>query len=71
MLGWLVEYEASFKFYERLEVKKLSKLLVHKVDGVVQYFAHMVHKKARHFVCEAGIATSSELDIGRIYFKYC
>ena len=40
MLGWQVEYESSFKLHERLEVKKLSKLLVHKVDGLVQYIAY-------------------------------
>ena len=46
---------------ERLEVKKLSKQLVHKVDGLVQYIAHMVHNVVRHFVCETVIATSREL----------
>ena len=36
MVGWLVEYEESFKLHERLEVKKLEEVLVHKVDGLVQ-----------------------------------
>ena len=32
----------------------------------LRYFAHMVHNVVRHFVCETVIATSSELDIGRV-----
>ena len=42
ILGLLLEYEASFKLDERLEVEKLCKLLVHKVDNLVQLIAHMV-----------------------------
>ena len=59
-----MEYEASFKLHERLEVKKSSNLLVYEVDGLVQYITHMMHNVVRHFVCETVIATSSELDIG-------
>ena len=42
---------------DRLYVKKLSKILVHKVDGLVQYIAHMVHNVVGHFVCETVIVT--------------
>ena len=62
MLGWLAEYETSLMLGERLEVKKSSKVLVHKVNGLVQYIAHMVHYTHGayvHFVCETVIATST------------
>ena len=39
---------------------------MHEVDDFVQHIAHMVHNVIRHYVCETLIATSSELDIGRI-----
>ena len=34
-----MEYEASFKLHERLEVEKLEELLVLKVDGLVRCIA--------------------------------
>ena len=68
MLGSQAEYEASLKLEKRLEVEKLYKLLVHKVDGLVQHIAHIMHNVVKHYVSETVIATSDELDIGRIEF---
>ena len=66
-----MEYEASFRFDERLEVKKLCKVFMYKVDCLLQHIAHMAQNVVRHCVCETVIATSSELDIGLTWSKYC
>ena len=55
MLGWLVKYEASFKLDERLELQKLSKLLMHKIDGLVQHIAHMVQNVVKQYVWEQSL----------------
>ena len=67
ILGSLVEYEASLKLDDRLEV---CKTLVHKVDGLVQHITHMVQNVVKHYDCDTVSTTSSELDIGRILSKY-
>ena len=54
-----MEYEASFMSDKRLDVKKLCKLLMHKVDGLVHYNAHLVQNKVKHYVCETVTTTSS------------
>ena len=61
MLGWLVEYEASFKLDKSLEVEKWSTLLMRKVDGLVQRIVHMLQNVGRHYDFEMVIATSSVL----------
>ena len=39
-----MEYEASLKLDELLEVRKSCNLLAHKVDNFAQHIAHIVHK---------------------------
>lgn len=71
MLGLTSGNEASFEVDKRLSFKKLCKLLIHKVDGLVHHIAHMVKNIVKRYVCETVITASSELDIGRSKFKYC
>ena len=75
-----MEYEASYKLHERLEVKKLSNDLCMKLGvwcNALHSTLHMVHNVGSplvlgmvvvfgHFVCETVIATSSLLDNGII-----
>ena len=61
-----MEYEASFKLDKRSKVKELCKLLMHTVDGLVQYIARMVPNVVNHFVCEMVITNFSEVDTGHI-----
>ena len=71
MHGRLTSGTRSIVENERLEIKKLCKLIVHEVGGLVQHIAHIVQNVVKHYLCATVITTSSELDIGRINSKNC
>ena len=50
MPGYWWNREEAFMSYRRLEVKKLSNILIHKVEGLVQHIAHVVQNVGITFV---------------------